>query len=45
MELPLSILAVMIALLLMGGGRFSLDALVFRKKDVGRASARQEPAS
>ncbi len=32
MELPLSILAVMIALLLMGGGRFSLDALVFRKR-------------
>jgi putative oxidoreductase len=41
MELPLSILAVMIALVLVGGGRFSLDALVFRKARVGPASAGQ----
>jgi putative oxidoreductase len=31
MELPLSVLAAMIALLLLGGGRFSLDALIFRR--------------
>ena len=43
-ELPLSVLAAMIALLLLGGGRFSLDALVFRKADVGRASARPDSA-
>jgi len=35
MELPLSILAVMIALVLLGGGRFSLDALVFRWRHPG----------
>lgn len=32
MELPLGILAAMIALLLLGGGRWSLDALIFRKR-------------
>ncbi|HEY8134200.1 MAG TPA: DoxX family membrane protein, partial [Thermoanaerobaculia bacterium] len=31
-ELPLSVLAAMIALLLLGGGKFSLDALVFRSR-------------
>ena len=35
MELPLSILAAMIALMLLGGGRWSIDALIFRKKDSG----------
>ena len=35
MELPLSILAAMIALVLLGGGRWSVDALIFRKKDSG----------
>jgi putative oxidoreductase len=35
MELPLSILAAMIALMLLGGGRWSVDALIFRKKDSG----------
>ena len=41
-ELPLSILAVMIALALMGGGRFSLDALIAaRRKSVRPASAGQ----
>jgi len=38
MELPLSVLAAMIALLLLGGGRYSLDALVFRR------SAGSQPA-
>jgi len=37
MELPLSILAAMIALVLLGGGRFSLDALIFRKKEAATA--------
>ena len=37
MELPLSILAAMMALLLLGGGRFSLDALIFRKKEAATA--------
>jgi putative oxidoreductase len=37
MELPLSIFAAMIALLLLGGGRFSLDALVFRKREAATA--------
>lgn len=32
MELPLSVLAAMIALVLLGGGRLSIDALIFRKK-------------
>jgi putative oxidoreductase len=35
MELPLSILGAMIALMLLGGGRYSVDALIFRKKDSG----------
>jgi putative oxidoreductase len=39
MELPLSILAAMIALALLGGGRFSLDALVrsLRKREAATA--------
>ncbi len=44
-ELPLSVLAAMIALVLLGGGRYSLDSLIFRKKQapasVGPASAGQ----
>jgi len=31
METPLSILAAMLALILMGGGRYSIDALIFRR--------------
>ena len=37
MELPLSILAAMVALILMGGGRFSLDRLIFRKREAATA--------
>src|SRR5262249_25141011 len=33
MELPLSVLAAMIALVLLGGGRWSVDALIWRKKE------------
>jgi len=32
MELPLSILAVMVALMLLGGGRYSIDHMVFRNR-------------
>jgi putative oxidoreductase len=37
MELPLGILAAMLALVLLGGGRWSLDALIFRKKEAATA--------
>jgi len=40
-ELPLSVLAAMIALLLLGGGRFSLDALVFRWRHPERSEGSQ----
>jgi putative oxidoreductase len=41
MELPLSILASMIALILLGGGRWALDALIFRRRhpDAERSEA------
>jgi putative oxidoreductase len=35
MELPLSILAAMIALLLLGAGKYSLDGLIFRRRASG----------
>ena len=38
METPLSILAAMLALILMGGGRYSIDALIFRKRGGAAAS-------
>jgi len=41
MELPLSILAAMIALVLLGGGRFSLDALIFRRRHPERSEGSQ----
>jgi putative oxidoreductase len=37
MELPLSILAAMFALVLLGGGRWSADALLFRKREAATA--------
>jgi putative oxidoreductase len=37
MELPLSILAAMFALVLLGGGRWSMDALLFRKREAATA--------
>jgi putative oxidoreductase len=40
METPLSILAAMVALILMGAGRFSIDALIFRR-GAGSQPARQ----
>ncbi len=40
-ELPLSVLGAMIALLLMGGGRFSIDALIVRR----RAGSQPAPAA
>ena len=42
MELPLSIFATMIALLLVGGGRWSLDALIFRAKSQKDSGLRTE---
>jgi len=41
MELPLSILAAMVALALLGGGRFSLDALIFRRRHPERSEGSQ----
>ena len=37
MELPLSILAAMVALMLLGGGRWSLDALIWKKREAATA--------
>ncbi len=44
-ELPLSLFAVMIALLLLGGGRFSIDALFTKTKAAAEAAADVGPAS
>ena len=41
MELPLSILAAMMALMLLGGGRFSLDALIWRLRHPERSEGSQ----
>lgn len=41
-ELPLSILAVMIALVLMGGGRYSVDGLITRMRHARKEAASQQ---
>jgi len=41
MELPLSVLAAMLALILLGGGRYSLDALIFRRRHPERSEGTQ----
>jgi putative oxidoreductase len=41
MELPLSVLAAMLALVLLGGGRWSLDALVTRMRHPERSEGSQ----
>ena len=38
-EMPLALFAMCVALLLTGGGRFSLDALLFRKKKAAAVAA------
>jgi putative oxidoreductase len=43
MELPLALLATMLVVLLMGPGRFSLDALIWRKKVGARRGAPATP--
>ena len=37
MELPLSVLAAVLALVLLGGGRYSLDALLWKKREAATA--------